>query len=147
MIAGNADSTVTPQSRGASHVALTPVLGRALAAPDAVRSSHQPVFETIAKNADTCKHTMLLLPLSTLPLLCGLRAAHLPSLLGRRHALYMNAFAKSFALRCALNFFTIFSRQACALYALAVATRGSTRARAFWDVFSCGAWVRSSSCR
>ena len=75
MIAGNADSTVTPQSRGASHVALTPVLGRALAAPDAVRSSRQPVFETIAKNADTCKHAMLLLPLSTLPLLCGLRAA------------------------------------------------------------------------
>ena len=87
VIAGNADSTVTPQSRGASHVALTPVLGRALAAPDAVRSSRQPVFETIAKNADTCKHTMLLLPLSTLPLLCGLRAAHLPSLLGRRHEL------------------------------------------------------------
>lgn len=116
MIAGNADSTVTPQSRGASHVALTPVLGRALAAPDAVRSSRQPVFETIAKNADTCKHAMLLLPLSTLPLLCGLRAAHLPSLLGRRHsAVSMNAFAKSFALRCALTFFTIFSMQACAL--------------------------------
>ena len=75
VIAGNADSTVTPQSRGASHVALTPVLGRALAAPDAVRLSRQPVFETIAKNADTCKHAMLLLPLSTLPLLCGLRAA------------------------------------------------------------------------
>ena len=27
----------------------------------------------------------------------------------------MNAFAKSFALRCALNFFTIFSMQACTL--------------------------------
>ena len=129
-----------------SHVALSAVLGHALAAPDAVSSSRQPVFETLPRPyMQTCCYFCRWL--STLPLLCGLRAAHLPSLLGRRHALYMNAFAKSFALRCALNFFTIFSRQACALYALAVATRGSTRARAFWDVFSCGAWVRSSSCR
>ena len=115
---GNADSTVTPESRGVSHVALSAVLGRALAAPDAVTSSRQPAFETIAKNAamQTCCY-FCRSPLSHSCADCGLLTSPLCSDDATRS---MNAFAKSFALRCALDFFTIFSRQACALYALAV---------------------------